>query len=168
MPGKGKLELVERLTNECIDMCRAVLQGRKRLEPLLDPAFRTRRLQRAVNEQKTAAKEMEAAVERIMSAVERMSDVDFSDGAAAGLRVMACCDEIVEACCFQDITGQRLSQVSETLGEIESTLAALAEGQGAPRKGAADEGLLNGPALPGAGLEQDAVDRLLAGGEGRR
>ncbi len=83
MMGKGKLDLVERLTNECIDLCQTVLRGRKRLEPLLDPAFRTQKLLRAVNEQKTAVNEMEAAVHRIISAVERISEIDFSDAAEA-------------------------------------------------------------------------------------
>jgi hypothetical protein len=67
MSGKGTLDLVERLTNECIDVCQAVLRGRKYLGPLLDPSFRTQKLQRAVNEQKTAVGEMEMAVDRIMT-----------------------------------------------------------------------------------------------------
>lgn len=166
MAGSDKLELIERLTNECVEMCRTILRGRKRLEPLLAPSFRTQKLERAINEQKTAVGEMEAAVERIMSAVEQMSEIDFSDGGAAGLKVAACCDQIIEACCFQDITGQRLSQVGETLDLVEQTLAELAgqESRSAPMP-SQPEGLLNGPAMPGCGMEQDAVDRLLAGGE---
>ncbi|MAM95198.1 protein phosphatase CheZ [Parvibaculum sp.] len=170
MAGEGKLERIERLTNECIDMCRTMLHGRKHLEALLEPSFRTHKLQRAVSEQKVAVKEMEAAVDRILTAVEGMSEIDFSDAASAGEKVAAGCDEIMEACCFQDMVGQRMSQVNETLAEIESTLAKLAEGQEAQPAPPLqeDEGLLNGPALPGAAMEQGAVDRLLAGGKGKR
>lgn len=167
MAGEGKLERIERLTNECIDLCRAMLQGRKHLEKLLDPAFRTHKLQRAVNEQKVAVKEMEAAVDRIMTAVERISETDFSDSAAAG-QVAARCDEIMEACCFQDIVGQRMSHVNGTLDEIENALARLGGMQTVPQAASTPQGLLNGPALPGSGMEQDGVDRLLASGEGKR
>ncbi len=168
MMGKGKLDLVERLTNECIDLCQTVLRRRKRLEPLLDPAFRTQKLLRAVNEQKTAVNEMEAAVDRIIAAVERMSEIDFSDAAAAEQQLSACCDEIMEACCFQDLTGQRMSQVNDTLNEVEAVLASIADGRASPQVSVAGESLLNGPALPGNGVEQDVVDRLLATSEGRR
>ncbi|MDZ4381017.1 MAG: hypothetical protein U0942_06715 [Parvibaculum sp.] len=167
MSGKGTLDLVERLTNECIDVCQAVLRGRKYLGPLLDPSFRTQKLQRAVNEQKTAVGEMEMAVDRIMTAVEKMSEIDFSDGGAAALRVAECCDEIMEACCFQDITGQRLSQVNETLGVVEDTLSFLSDGP-AETVQPDDKTLLNGPALPGGGMGQDAVDRLLADDMGKQ
>ncbi|MEP5926091.1 MAG: hypothetical protein ABJ325_01450, partial [Nitratireductor sp.] len=95
-------------------------------------------------------------------------EIVFSDPAAAGEKVAAGCGEIMEACCFQDMVGQRMSQVNGTLAEIESTLAKLAEGQAAQPASPPQESLLNGPALPGAAMEQDAVDRLLAGGKGKR
>lgn len=164
MAETGKLDLVERLTNECIDLCRSVLRGRKVLDPLLDPSFRTDRLNRAHDEQKTAIGEMELAVDRIMSAVEKIAEIDFSDVDAARQQTSACCDEIMEACCFQDITGQRLTFVTETLGEVGRSLDCLASGRPSAPSSAAPAGLLNGPALPGNGMEQDAADRLLAGG----
>lgn len=167
MAGKGKLDLVERLTNECIDVCQAVLRGRKYLAPLLDPSFRAHKLQRALNEQKAAVGEMEMAVDRIMTAVEKMSEIDFANGGDAARRVAECCDEIVEACCFQDITGQRMSQVNEALSAIEDTLTFLSDG---PAEAARpeDQTLLNGPALPGGGMEQEAVDEILADDEGKQ
>lgn len=164
MGEQGKLDLVERLTNECISLCRSVLRSRKELDPLLDPAFRQEKLQRALNEQKTAISEMEMAVDRIMSAVEKIGEIDFSDTARAGQQVGECCDAIMEACCFQDITGQRLTHVIGTLGEVQRSLDLLAEGRHAAAPPPATNELLNGPALPGNATGQDAVDRLLAGG----
>lgn len=167
MTGKGKLDLVERLTNECIDVCLAVLRGRKYLAPLLDPSFRVHRLQRAINEQKVAVGEMESAVDRIMTAVERISDIDFADSDAAARRVGECCVEIMEACCFQDITGQRMSQVSETLDAVEGALNFLSDGTGEPVLPESTE-LLNGPALPGGSMEQELVDGFFADDDGKQ
>lgn len=164
MPETRKLDLVELLTNECIALCRSVLRGRKFLDPMLDPAFRTDRLKRALDEQKTAIGEMEMAVDRIIGAVEKMTAIDFSTGASAEQHLAACSEEILEACCFQDITGQRLSHVMGTLGEIKESLDGLAEGRHGTPAAPAGTGLLNGPALPGNAIEQDAVDKLLAGG----
>ncbi|MFN3934454.1 protein phosphatase CheZ [Parvibaculum sp.] len=164
MAEAGKLDLVERLTNECIDLCRTLLRGRKHIDPLLDPAFRTQKLKRALDEQKTAIAEMEMAVDKIMSAVERLAEIEFSSAPSAADRVAACSEEIIEACCFQDITGQRLTHVMTTLGEVRQGLDALADGRDEAAPEPAVSGLLNGPALPGNAMEQDAVDKLLAGG----
>ncbi|MDX5365548.1 MAG: protein phosphatase CheZ [Alphaproteobacteria bacterium] len=164
MAETGKLDLVERLTNECIDLCRSVLRGRKLIDPLVDPAFRTERLKRALDEQKTAIGEMEMAVDRIMSAVERIGEIDFSARADAGEQIASCCEEIMEACCFQDITGQRLTHVMGTLGDVRKGLDELAGGRQSANASPAASGLLNGPALPGDAMEQDAVDKLLASG----
>lgn len=164
MAEPGKLDLVERLTNECIDLCRSIVRGRRALDPLLDHAFRADKLQRALNEQKTAISEMETAVDRIMSAVEKIAEIDFSDRERAEHQASACCDAIMEACCFQDISGQRLTYVIETLGEVARGLDSAAEGRQATASSPVTDGLLNGPGLPGNATEQDAVDRLLAGG----
>lgn len=80
---------------------------------------------------------------------------------------------IYEACNFQDITGQRIMKVVKLLQEIErkvlrmvlvfglvenddklddDTKAVLSE----------DAALLNGPSMPGQGLEQDEIDSILA------
>ncbi|MBO6678265.1 hypothetical protein [Parvibaculum sp.] len=165
MTGTGRLEIVERLTNECIDLCRTVLRSRKYLDPLLEPAFREARVKRAVDEQKTAIAEMESAVSRILTAAEDIAELDLA-AADAAERIAASYDKIVEACCFQDITGQRLSGVVETLGRVGEALDSVAEGRPLAEIAEEKESLLNGPALPGRGLEQDLVDRLLADGNG--
>jgi len=89
---------------------------------------------------------------------------------------------IYEACSFQDITGQRIGKVVIALKAIEARIAAVvstasgmpagdieADGEnGAGQSGAADakrtegEKLANGPQLPGAGVSQSEIDRLLA------
>lgn len=82
---------------------------------------------------------------------------------------------IFEACNFQDLTGQRISKVVRTVGFVEERVAemlrlwsgSVASGAQAtstrskPTRHADQDGLLNGPALPGtAAVSQDAVDAL--------
>jgi chemotaxis protein CheZ len=80
---------------------------------------------------------------------------------------------IFEACSFQDITGQRIAKVVETLHFIESRVARFAEAlpmQGGEVKmndeeRAAQERkqrlILHGPQLEGEAMAQDEIDRLL-------
>jgi chemotaxis protein CheZ len=89
----------------------------------------------------------------------------------AGERLIA----IIEACAFQDLTGQRVTQVVRTLRYIESRVLEMIdiwgldafkdveipddEGEGAAAVDEDDE-LLNGPALGGQGLSQADIDAL--------
>jgi chemotaxis protein CheZ len=76
---------------------------------------------------------------------------------------------IYEACSFQDITGQRIGKVVTALKAIESRVASITgrymEGRDAEAPAApVTEGrrLAEGPQLPGAGVSQADIDRLLA------
>ena len=84
--------------------------------------------------------------------------------------------EILMACSFQDITGQRTTKVVNTLRYLEQRVNAMIEIWGIESMDGAkpplhaappddqrpDSHLLNGPALEG-GVSQDDVDALLAG-----
>lgn len=90
--------------------------------------------------------------------------------------------KIFEACSFQDITGQRITKVVKTLKDIErkvdslmSIMSATLPGGGGSSKPISatapvaktnsgevnEEDLLNGPQLPGNGITQDDIDKLL-------
>ena len=76
---------------------------------------------------------------------------------------------IYEACSFQDITGQRITKVVNTLKTIEAKVGQIvfmfgdAGGEGAAAAGRSDEAaLLNGPQLPAAAMDQSDIDKLLA------
>jgi hypothetical protein len=83
--------------------------------------------------------------------------------------------EIFTACSFQDITGQRITKVVNTLRYIDQRVNAMVEIWGVenlpsarPRPDAnvdtrQNAHLLNGPAMPGQGRTQDEIDALLAG-----
>jgi chemotaxis protein CheZ len=80
---------------------------------------------------------------------------------------------IFEACSFQDLTGQRITKVVQTLEQIETRVSRFAVATNANDKdGFANEDeaaraeraealLLHGPALEGEGIVQNEVDALL-------
>ena len=105
-------------------------------------------LSRAVQQLETAVREQETAVDRILALAERL--YDKAPDKATKLRV----EGIMEACAFQDLTGQRIRKVARLIRYLqENKLGSTATlPQEAPPK--ADTG----------GLSQEQVDRLLKGG----
>jgi chemotaxis protein CheZ len=105
-----------------------------------------------------------AAAEEILGSLEKPSD--------SRDRIEAKTLEIFEACSFQDITGQRINRVVEALGQIERRLGRFASAVNARDTNSAPDPeetlrqarremlLLNGPQDPGAGIEQDEIDKL--------
>ena len=76
---------------------------------------------------------------------------------------------IYEACGFQDITGQRITKVVNTLKIIEAKVGQLVTAFGEPGGAVAvpanatgEAVLLNGPQLPTAAMDQSDIDKLLA------
>jgi chemotaxis protein CheZ len=78
------------------------------------------------------------------------------------------CLSIIEACAFQDLTGQRMTKVVETLMTLEDRLGTLAAVLGdigdeaPPEERPANDILLNGPVMPGEGVDQDEIDKLFS------
>lgn len=94
----------------------------------------------------------------------------------------ALCDEIdnhstnlMLACSFQDLTGQRMSKVVNALRYIEQRVNSMIDIWGVTKDdaknaaqqvdGRADAHLLNGPQKDGEGVDQAAIDRLLNGSD---
>jgi len=81
--------------------------------------------------------------------------------------------QIYEACTFQDLTGQRIQKIVETLKEVERQVLRMVIIFGLNNENAksmdeekkkelqSDAELLNGPQLPGQSLEQDDIDDIL-------
>ena len=118
----------------------------------------------------------ETATGSILDAVEIVETVagDIEDSDAA-TTLTAAATNIYQACNFQDLTGQRVRKVVDTLGDIEARVAAICEAFGldGPAAESADtaEGepdpdddswLLNGPALPEEAMSQADIDKMLA------
>lgn len=113
----------------------------------------------------------EDATTRIMESAETILAADTDDAEAYQTVVQDNVMAIFEACSFQDITGQRISKVVETLEFIERRVTRFVDAAGIEDSGqlsdeeAADEArkrdlILNGPAKDGEGHDQSSVDAL--------
>ncbi|MGG5817961.1 protein phosphatase CheZ [Falsiroseomonas sp. HW251] len=106
------------------------------------------------------------ATNEILDCCEVLEKVAGDVGAAQAAALQGVITRIYEACSFQDITGQRIGKVVAALKAIEQRVAAVS---GRYHPAAADDApttegraLANGPQLPGAGVSQADIDRLLA------
>jgi chemotaxis protein CheZ len=119
-------------------------------------------------------KATETATNTIMECAEALMGADASDPAAYKALVEEKMLVIFEACSFQDITGQRIAKVVETLQHIEARVARFAEVMKASdftgfmsdeeraRAERKEKNLLNGPQLAGEGVDQSDVDKMFA------
>ncbi|MBR0643450.1 hypothetical protein [Plastoroseomonas hellenica] len=131
----------------------------------------------------SATDELDAIVENtakatneILDACELLEQLQGSLPAEPAQRMQDAVTRIYEACSFQDITGQRISKVVGALKAIEARVDAVtgaANGRVAAAQASAPapavgpaltqgQALANGPQLPGAGVSQEEIDRLLA------
>jgi chemotaxis protein CheZ len=132
------------------------------------------RIPAAGEELDAIVKATENATNTIMECAEALMAADASDPAAYKALVDEKMTVVFEACSFQDITGQRVSKVVETLQHIEQRVARFAdvmkakdiegfltdsERERAERK---EKYLHNGPQLAGDGVDQSDVDKMFA------
>lgn len=117
-------------------------------------------------------KATEEATNTIMGSAEEIMGADPSDHDAYAALVNEHILKIFEACSFQDLTGQRISRVVETLRHIEERVSHFADAIGAvdgeaelsereqARQKRAKELILNGPQDKAKAIEQDVVDAI--------
>ena len=120
----------------------------------------------------------EEATNKIMDVCDEISAVAETVAADVKEKLIGYTTKIFEACNFQDITGQRITKVVETLKHIDTKVEALVKAMGEEihRSGDGDshspkhlhaadpeKGLLNGPQLPQNAVSQDEIDKLLSG-----
>ena len=93
---------------------------------------------------------------------------EMTDGAQKDA-VFEAVTNIYEACGFQDITGQRISKVVNTLRHIETQVSMIVDAVGLEvgvsnldSDKTDDEKLLNGPQMQSQAINQDDIDALLA------
>jgi len=132
----------------------------------------------------SATDELDAIVEHtahatneILDCCETLEQMQSELSCEAADKLQGAVTRIYEACSFQDITGQRIGKVVTALKAIEgriSTIVSAASGMPGPEAAPAPvaqprdekrtegEKLANGPQLPGAGVSQSEIDRLLA------
>ncbi len=126
--------------------------------------LRRRSIPEAIAELREIGTINESSVETIMTRSETLMEVEpaFEDAM-----------EILQACSFQDIAGQRLSKVTELLENLEERMHSLVHETGIDDSPDAigeeemeierrrKELILHGPQLTGEGVSQDEIDALL-------
>ncbi len=153
-----------------------ITRARQDIASLRPKKMTSERLPRAGLELEAITKATEDATNTIMEAAEEIMAAEATYPDDYATKINDACMRIFEACSFQDITGQRVTKVVNTLTFIEERLDQLndawkddhpedsiEEDDGLDRL---DDGhLLNGPQLEGEGVDQSGVDELMAGGD---
>ncbi|MFV3073284.1 protein phosphatase CheZ [Niveispirillum fermenti] len=168
------------LRRELQDLSSHIAETRREIAALKPDDPSADRIMRATEELDAILQSTEHATTEILNGSERIQSVadrlrkDHPDLAQILDNEVT---EIMTACSFQDITGQRMTKVVNTLRYIERRVHAMIqiwglEGLDAEEMAAAladepkdtrpDAHLMHGPPLRGA-INQDAVDMLLAG-----
>ncbi len=117
-------------------------------------------------------KATEDATNTIMESAEALMSAECTNAKSYQVLVNDHVMKIFEACSFQDITGQRVAKVVETLQMIEARVGRFAEAvnakdvagfldeREAARATRKEKLLLNGPQLAGEGIDQKKVDDM--------
>ncbi|MFC3228946.1 protein phosphatase CheZ [Marinibaculum pumilum] len=170
IPGVEKDTLIFKLARECVGLSRAIERTRHEVAAMRPTDLHTRQLPQAGQELTAVVQETEEAANTIMTAAEEIMSADPKAGDYPE-KVQTAAIQIIEACAFQDITGQRLRKVVQTLVHVEDRLAQLRSTFGNDLEDAAaadlpegDAALLNGPQLSGKAIDQNDVDALFDDG----
>ncbi len=168
------LSHVEILRRELQEMSHSIVQTRREIAAIKPSEDGNNRIMAATEELDAIVTATERATGDILTAAERLQELAGelqSSDANASL-----CDEItmigtniLMACSFQDLTGQRTTKVVNVLRYLEQRINAMIEiwdadphaPRAAPENTRPDSHLLSGPAREGEGVSQDEVDRLL-------
>jgi len=163
-----------KIYSEFRDLSDYIDNARTEIASLVPTDIKSSRLPRAGLELDAIVKSTEDATNGIMEAAEAIMAIDSTDMEGYKAAVEAECMRIFEHCSFQDITGQRISKVVETLQHIENRIDALKDIWGVDQRDARidapkddDSHLLRGPALEGEGIDQTEVDELIGGKAGK-
>jgi len=159
---------------ECRDLSDYISSARLEIASLQPMDAEGGRIPRAGLELDAIVMQTEDATNTIMTAAEEIMAADQNDLQAFQSVTNDAVMRIFEACSFQDITGQRISKVVETLAHIEERVKALRDLMGItqdeiqaardsrdPDPTDEDKALLRGPALEGEGIDQNEVDDLM-------
>lgn len=137
--------------------------------------IRTQKIPEAGRELNAVVDATEEATHRIMECAETIMTADPSNPATYHNVVTENVMAIFEACSFQDITGQRISRVVDTLEHIDKRVSKFAERIGVDdqdlgltiddeeqKRGQRKKDLLlHGPQDESTAVSQDEIDRLL-------
>ena len=151
--------LVDTLLREVRALSDFISKARGEIAAIRPNDLKAEKLPRAGKELEAIVRSTEEATGTIMDAAEAIMGADPNEA------VMDNCTRIIEACAFQDLTGQRITKVVHTLTFIEERLNSMNTVWGGvldaqPEDKDDEARFLNGPALEGEGHDQAGIDAL--------
>jgi len=173
--GEPTPRAVDRLRFDLVEMANSIARTKAEIATIKPDAVQHGKFGEATEELDSIVQATETATSEILAAAEQIQEIAWTLR-EQGLDPMACdtldarATEIYTACSFQDLTGQRTGKVIEVMRYLEGRINAMidiwglqgtmsAEAEVAAAASQAD--LLSGPARPGHGLDQNAVDVVM-------
>lgn len=159
------------IKDEFRDIAGFIQKARDEIGGLRPNDIQTVRLPKAGEELEAIVHDTEVATEKIMQTAEDVLAMDPETDENYATDIQDRMLVIIEACSFQDLTGQRVSKVVSTLKQIEDRISRFAEVMGleeapvelTPEEVRARDLLLNGPAIGGPETAQEDIDKLFGG-----
>ncbi|GGG97196.1 hypothetical protein GCM10007420_11080 [Glycocaulis albus] len=149
-----------------------IARTRTEISKLRPNDIKEQRIPTAGAELEAVVTDTERATETIMAEAEGLLDTKPDDLAAYKAQVDDAMMRIIEACSFQDLSGQRVSKVVESLRHVEKRVSRFAATMGVHDAEADEDEIaeaerkkklhLNGPALGGPEVKQEAIDEMIA------
>jgi chemotaxis protein CheZ len=163
-----------KLYREINQLASYVQNAKQEIAEIQPENLRNEQIPMATDELDAIVKSTEDATGNILDAAEELEAVSGELKGKQSERIMDVVTKIYEACNFQDITGQRITKVVNTLKHIEEELDKLTKVFGdeiknsaekaarKPKDDRADSHLLNGPQHSEQAASQEEIDALLA------
>src|SRR5262249_41997307 len=176
MRGEGSVQAVDRVRFDLVEMARAISRTKSEIAAIKPDADQHGQFGEATEELDSIVQATESATSDILAAAEQVQEIAWTLR-EQGYEAEVCdlldskATDVYTACSFQDITGQRTRKVITVLRYLESRInaminiwgldGAMAAEAAETARVRADAALLNGPALPGQGLDQTDVDVVM-------
>jgi chemotaxis protein CheZ len=164
-----------KLYSELEGLARFINNAKREIADIQPSDIHSQHIPLATDELDAVVGATEDATNRIMDACDQVMALAGDVPPDVSGKLMDITTGIYEACNFQDITGQRITKVVRALKHIEQKVEALLVALGEevqrrnPKAGPivpdksgieGDAKLLNGPSMPGAGIDQAFIDSL--------
>lgn len=160
---------------ELEELARYIRQAKQDIAAIKPTDISTSFIPNATDELDAVVGATEEATNSIMDVCDEMTAIAGECPPEAGEKIIGCTTKIYEACNFQDVTGQRITKVVETLKHIDQRIEAIVKAMGEElhrsvehhalknvHSADPEKGLLNGPQLPQNAISQDDIDKLLS------
>jgi chemotaxis protein CheZ len=167
----------DRVRDDLIEMSKAISRTKAEIASIKPDAAHHGKFGEATEELDSIVASTETATSDILAAAEQIQEIAWTLR-EHGVEPEVCdlldtkATDVYTACSFQDLTGQRTRKVIQVMRYLEGRINAMidiwgldgamaAEAKEAEKAREGDAALLNGPALPGQGLDQSDVDMVM-------